>query len=109
LGAVKTQKRKVELLGFTPYFERIFYSDVSSDKNKHRAFKEILDHHPGTPPDHFLAVGNRIDSEIREAKELGMQTVLMEHGEYVHLKPDDKFEEPDARITRLSQLKELLE
>jgi putative hydrolase of the HAD superfamily len=108
MGSPHTQKKKVELLELEPLFSEILYVNVTTDKNKTKAFQHILDSEPKLSPECHLAVGNRIDSEIRDAKSLGMQTVLLLHGEYVNLKPQTPNEEPDERIKSITEILDLL-
>ncbi len=108
MGNPSTQKKKVGLLNIGLNFSEIIYVNVATDKNKIAAFQHILDSEPKLSPESHLAVGNRIDSEIRDAKSLGMQTVLLLHGEYIGLKPQTPNEEPDERIESITELLDLL-
>jgi putative hydrolase of the HAD superfamily len=107
LGTPKTQMKKVELLKLSSFMRRVFYVDYAVQKSKTAAFRAILDE-TGLPPDCHLSIGNRLDGEIRDAKALGMQTCLMQHGEFAHMEPANQLEVPDATITRLAELKLLL-
>ncbi len=106
-GAPRTQSKKIDQLELDHFFKKIFYVDFAVSKSKILAFEEIMTAHQ-VKPNQILSVGNRIDSEIKDAKILGMQTVLMSHGEYIHLMPQNDFEKPDAEIKNLSELLHLL-
>jgi FMN phosphatase YigB (HAD superfamily) len=54
-----------------------------------------------------VSIGNRIDVELRDAKELGMQTILVEHGEYVGFTPQIPQEVPDTIIFKVGELKNI--
>lgn len=105
LGSIETQKRKVEKLKISEFFKEIAYVDVNKTSSKKDSFLKIMN---ARSPESLVSIGNRMDLEIREAKELGMQTILMNHGEYIHLKPSTPSEVADAQITNLSQLIGLL-
>jgi FMN phosphatase YigB (HAD superfamily) len=107
LGTPSTQQKKIELLGLEKFFKKIYLVNIGNSKTKYTTFHEILTSSK-LEPRAFVSIGNRIDSEVRDGKELGMQTILMLHGEYVHLRPQTSFEEPDARVETLSQLREIL-
>jgi FMN phosphatase YigB (HAD superfamily) len=108
LGGVTTQKKKVKLLHLEGFFKKIFYVDVEKERTKLKAFGEILASNPLLSAEKHLSVGNRIDSEIRDAKQLGFQTILVVRGEYVNLKPSSPLEEADAKVHSLLELKDLL-
>jgi len=108
LGNPNTQKKKVELLNLSSIFSEIIYVDISVDKNKTKAFHQILDLDSKLPPECHLSIGNRIDSEIRDAKALGMQTVLLLHGEHVTLKPQNQNEVADQSINKITDILDLL-
>lgn len=103
IGDPQTQAEKVKLLGLRPLFEKIYYVDGIKDKSKKAAFADILEVVGGTASE-FLSVGNRIDTDVRFAKELGMLGILYEHGEYLYLKPESRHEKPDAVIKNLAEL-----
>jgi putative hydrolase of the HAD superfamily len=107
MGGVDTQKRKVEKLGLKNVFDGIEYSDIKKSDRKTDSFLKILKSQ-NLEAQNILCVGNRIDSEIHDAKELGMQTVLFNHGEYKNLKPTNAYEKPDHIIDNLSELQRIL-
>lgn len=102
-GTPATQKQKVELLGLDPFFQEIFYVDLLRGETKKTAFQNILQKY-SVPAEACLSIGNRIDHEIREAKELGMDTCYLVHGNYTHLKPKDKMEIPDYQIQSFREI-----
>ncbi|MCC6277076.1 MAG: HAD hydrolase-like protein [Oligoflexia bacterium] len=107
LGHVATQFRKVEKLKLKSEFLSITYVDVTLTKRKIAAFKDILESE-NLPSQAFAGIGNRIDGEISDANELGMQTILFKHGEYKNLAPKNKFEIPDAEVSDWISLRKLL-
>lgn len=107
LGNPPTQQKKVKRLGLEEFFEKIFYVDVAQSHSKKEAFQTIMNQYDLTP-DSFLCIGNRIDTELKDGKTLGMQTILMKHGEYLHLESQCLEEVPDAEIENVETLLSIL-
>jgi FMN phosphatase YigB (HAD superfamily) len=101
-GDRETQQMKIDRLGIRWAFEDVLFCGVGSGE-KGKVLRRLLEH-TGLRPREVLSVGNRIDREIREAKELGMATALMVGGEYGHLRPEGALENPDMTIGKVSDL-----
>ncbi len=108
IGDLVIQKRKVEQFKLGSYFEQIFYVDRKTETSKRLAFESILNI-SNTAPAEIVSIGNRVDTDIRWAKELGMKGVLFEYGEYQQLVPQVLTENPDARVKNLGEFKKWLE
>jgi FMN phosphatase YigB (HAD superfamily) len=106
MGTPSTQQAKVDQLALLKYFKKIFYVDVRTTATKKPAHQEIQKL-AGGDPSTFVSIGNRIDVELRDAKELGMQTILVEHGEYVGFTPQIPQEVPDTIIFKVGELKNI--
>ncbi|MBT3814165.1 HAD hydrolase-like protein [Candidatus Woesearchaeota archaeon] len=102
-GNKEIQEEKINILGIKNFFDEIFYP--LEDKNKINCFRKIMQKYPSY---HFLVVGNKITSEIRYGKELGLKTVLLNQGKYKTLKAKDDFEVPDHKIEEFTELNEVL-
>jgi FMN phosphatase YigB (HAD superfamily) len=102
-GDSATQMRKVEVLGLEPRFDAVFAVDASRGERKGGAFAKIL-RLSGQPAELCLSVGNRVDTDIGEAKALGWRTCWLRHGEYVHMRPRGEAERPDFAIDRIEEL-----
>jgi putative hydrolase of the HAD superfamily len=103
-GTRPTQERKIEILKIAHFFQSIHHVDPSRGQRKREAFSQIQSQRE-TVPQKCLSVGNRLDSEIADAKELGWLTCWMRHGEYSLLTPQNNFEIPDFEITQLVELR----
>ncbi len=78
-GFTKLQHSKIKQLDIGNDFEVIFVVDPSqSELTKKDIFQKILAEHQYTP-DEVLVVGDDPHSEIKAAKELGIETVLYNH------------------------------
>ena len=110
-GSPIRQCRKVELLGFSPYFREdngtlVLHDDrKTSDKTPfmQQAAAQLHLNHGAV-----LAVGDKLDSEIASANQLGMTTVRMRHGRQKSRVPQTELERPDFEIDSLLELLTLL-
>jgi len=55
-------------------------------------------------PENAVMVGDRLDNDIRPAKELGMKTVRIRKGLAIYMKPSCEAEVPDFTVDNLSQI-----
>ncbi|MFK8138603.1 MAG: HAD family hydrolase [Bdellovibrionales bacterium] len=107
-GNLETQQQKIHRLRIAEYFISIYCMDPSLEQTKSQAFKKILTTLDCKPAD-ILSIGNRLDNEIKEAKELGMDTCYFVHGEYAKMKPSCPEENPDYTIDEITELVHILE
>jgi len=78
-GFTKLQQSKIFQLNIKNDFERIFIIDpIQSVLTKKDIFQKILIEN-GYEADEVLVVGDDLNSEIKAAKDLGMETVLYDH------------------------------
>jgi FMN phosphatase YigB (HAD superfamily) len=108
VGAVRTQAEKVKKLGLLRMFTEVAYLDVERGLSKKSAFYHLVKKYSLDPAE-CVAIGNRVDSEIRDANSAGMKTVLITKGEFAHLAPKDKNEEPDYRVENVTGLEDILQ
>lgn len=115
-GLEAAQQRKIEMAKISSHFKKIFIVTAQKgntrevngvkEKSKVRAFQEILQLE-NRPPEECLSIGNRLSSEIRDAKKCGMQTCYFEFGEHVGEIPQSPEEIPDFTIQSHLQLKDV--
>jgi 8-oxo-dGTP diphosphatase/putative hydrolase of the HAD superfamily len=55
-------------------------------------------------PENAVMVGDRLDNDIRPAKELGMKTVRIRKGLAIYMKPSCEAEVPDYTVDSLSEI-----
>jgi putative hydrolase of the HAD superfamily len=78
-GFTKLQHSKIKQLDIGKDFEVIFVIDPSkSDLSKKDIFKQILSDNQYEPED-VLVIGDDLQSEIKAAKELGIDAILYNH------------------------------
>ena len=104
-GSRPTQLAKLQRLGISQYFTKIFIVEPARGEKKSNAFAEILRQH-AWPASGFLSIGNRVDTDIAEAKSVGMRTCWVRQGEYAHMLPGTPNEEPDFVIEKILDLVE---
>jgi len=97
------QQKKILHLGLNRLLEEIFI--CHSDPEKKKYFLQIKDEFP---EEKIWVIGDRIDSEIRWGNELNLNTIQICQGKYKDLKPKDQLEVPKHKITKFTQLRELL-
>lgn len=107
-GVHRRQERKLDLLQIRPYFDRIEVNDSERGLLTHQCFQHVLEE-LGIRGDEAVTVGDRIHSELRIAKSFGMTTVQMLHGRFQGMFPETTEERPDFRISRISELPEVLQ
>ena len=80
---------------------------VGVEKPNPGIFRHALDQ-AGVPASRAVYVGNRLDTDIRPARAIGMRTVWMLRGEAPPAPTADQLDEPDAVITTLTGLPAVL-
>ena len=107
IGVPARQQRKIEVLGLGPFFDEIAIVDIETGEYREDCFRDLLARHGLKPPE-VLAVGDRIQSEIKTANSMGMLSVQMLHGRFRDLAPKSDLEEPDYKIARIGELHNVL-
>jgi FMN phosphatase YigB (HAD superfamily) len=105
-GYLHIQRAKTRILGLdrSPYVERIFYTGLTRGRGKKGKLRRVLRSEPERDPRRIVVVGDRPDSEIRVARELGMWAVRRLGGEFAGFKARSRAERPHFTIRRLRQL-----
>lgn len=106
-GVYARQERKIQLLGLNDLFDEIVINDSELGVAPEEVFLELLHRH-NLRPQQVISVGDRIRSELKISKSLGMVTAQMLHGRFQHLAPYDAMERPDYRIRRIAELLHLI-
>lgn len=105
-GDYKIKLQRIEQLGLTKYFDRIFTSDTAGHNKPHpRMFLQVLEHY-GLAAEDCVMIGDAPHIDHVTAKELGMHTVWQKqcfgrnppaaHPEYVDYEIDAITELPEA-------------
>jgi FMN phosphatase YigB (HAD superfamily) len=103
-GRRSIQQAKVRKLGLhrSRYVQGSFYTGLMGGGGKKHYLKRLL--HKVKNSKRILVVGDRVDSEIRAARELGLWAVRRAGGEFVAVKPHHPMERPHHTIRRLAEL-----
>ena len=107
-GVYERQKKKIEILGLKDKFDMIMINNILTDSTKEDDFEDVLEKYDLKPKE-VLCVGDRIHSEIKTGNRMGMITVQVLHGRFKNLKPKNAMEEPDYKISSITELSKLLE
>ncbi len=103
-GDRQLQQQKIKNLDIEPHFQRILICPRDEDKKK--CFKNALKEFPDKE---VWVIGNRLDSEIRYGKELGLKTIYLCHGKYSSLQPRDAYEVPDYEVEQFEDILRILQ
>ncbi|MAG02564.1 hypothetical protein CMI42_04460 [Candidatus Pacearchaeota archaeon] len=104
-GFAKLQNKKIDMLKIRDYFSEII---IDESRDKEDDLGKLLSG-LGVEPGEVMVVGDRIDKELKFAKELGMITTQMKMGKFKDLKPRGEDEKPDYVITDLIEVIKILE
>ncbi len=106
-GVAKTQKKRLKAAGLDKYFEQIFVSEeVGAQKPSKEFFTYVEKHIPEFDKDKALIIGDSYSSDIKGGLEYGIDTCwFIKEGE----KEQAQGEKSTYRISRLKQLKDILE
>ncbi len=103
-GHLHIQQAKTRLLGLdrSPYVHAVLYTGLTRGRGKKQRLRSVLRYEPN--PRRVLVVGDRPDSEIRAARELGMWTVRRLGGEFAGRRPSKRSERALFTLRRVSRL-----
>ena len=76
-GSTKTQTQKIKKLNLQTWFSTMSIADPNKGESKTQKLKQLLEQHQLTPQE-TLVVGDRYESEIMAAIELGCPSALIE-------------------------------
>ncbi len=93
------RRQQLNEFGIYPYFSYIDFLPHSDNKN----FQPILEQFK-VKPEEVLVIGDRITSEITEAKKLGIKTCRILSGPEKNHVPENEFETPDFTIEELIEV-----
>jgi putative hydrolase of the HAD superfamily len=97
-GDTAVQNTKIKNLGIQGFFKKIFIADRARKESKADYFR-ILPLRCGYAPYEMLSIGNRLATDIGEAKRAGLCTCLFHYGEHATENPQGPHEVPDFRVT----------
>ncbi|HPI40064.1 MAG TPA: M14 family zinc carboxypeptidase [Pseudobdellovibrionaceae bacterium] len=102
-GDLKTQRKKIQSLGIESYFKGLMICDSLKGETKKLTFEKIIEENK-IKPWQMLSIGNRLSSEIREAKRCGAHTCHFIYGEHATETPILPEDRPDFTISSHSDL-----
>ncbi|HHT9152464.1 MAG TPA: YvcK family protein, partial [Candidatus Hypogeohydataceae bacterium YC40] len=102
------QEKKIELLGIAPFFDQIIINDQEVGLLLEDCYRGLLRKYNITPGK-VAVVGDRVHSELRVAKNMGMYAIQMLHGRYKSEAPLQESEKPDYKINKMYHISTILE
>lgn len=97
MGSYEAQAEKIRALQIEKFFKKIYVLNGFIGEKKEIAFTDILKIE-GHDAKALLSIGNRLSSEIRDAKRVGSDTCYFAHGEHVGEKAQYPEDHPDFTI-----------
>ena len=112
LGVIANQKpgakERLDAWGLGRYFSVIASSaELGVSKPDKEIFLQALVM-ADCRPENAVMVGDRLDNDIRPAKELGMKTIRIRKGLAIYMKPSFEAETPDYTVDSLSEIISIL-
>ena len=98
------QQRKITYLGINHHFQKVLI--CPRDEDKKSCFEMVI---KDSSDEDVWVIGNRLDSEIRYGKELGLKTIYLRHGKYASLQPKDAYEVPDYEVEKFEDIINILQ
>jgi HAD superfamily hydrolase (TIGR01549 family) len=91
------------------YFDLILASDETGISKPDPAIFEIAEQRSNSKKENSWMVGDRLDNDIKPAREAGWHTVRVMRGYNIHQKPRTESEMPEYTINNLSELVGIIE
>ena len=99
---------RLKAYGIFQYFDLIFASaELGLSKPDPRIFR-LAQEKAGCSPDQAWMIGDRLDNDIKPAKEAGWNTIRILQGYNSKQQPKGEGQRPDYTISRLSELLDIL-
>jgi HAD superfamily hydrolase (TIGR01509 family) len=109
LGLLSNGSRAPDVIGLGGYFEVVVFAQDHRVAKPDRAIFAITERQLGVPPDECVLVGDHPLNDVVGAKQSGWRAVWIDRdGDAVYPPPDGTSFAPDACITSLSQLPDVL-
>jgi len=100
----EARSRFIDRYGLSKYLEAIVISEeVGLSKPDPRIFRRALRMLDARPTE-TIFIGDRLDTDIRPAKSLGMKTIRVLRGEYRYQQPTSSAEKPDYIVRNLQRI-----
>jgi putative hydrolase of the HAD superfamily len=109
LGLVSNGSRSPDVVGLAGYFKAVVFSQDHNVAKPDRGIFAIVEQLLGIPPDSAVLVGDHPLNDVVGAKRSGWRAVWLDRtGDGTYRAPEGCREEPDAVVTSLTQLPDVL-
>lgn len=95
-GHVESQNHKVDSTGVRSLFENVWIVDPTTTDTKFTYFSRLAEALPANET--FLSIGNRVSTDIREAKRVGGLTCWFRYGEHQNEAIESPFDHADFQV-----------
>lgn len=95
-GHVESQNHKVDSTGVRSLFENVWIVDPTTTDTKFTYFSRLAEALPANET--FLSIGNRVSTDIREAKRVGGLTCWFRYGEHQNEALESPFDHADFQV-----------
>ncbi len=102
-GKPKFQEQKIDSLKIRDFFKKIYIANAEIGETKADLFPEILKDFSCSPIE-MLSIGNRMSTDIREAKKVGGWTCWFRYGEHQNEKVECAEDKSDFEIGNHQEL-----
>ncbi len=102
-GHPDTQEEKIKILELRSQFDTITIVNTFANETKLQAFEKVA-RVTNKDPGRHLSIGNRLDTDIAPAKQLGWSTCWVRYGEYAKSTAANENEKPDYTIAKITEL-----
>jgi putative hydrolase of the HAD superfamily len=109
LGLLSNGSRLPQTIGLAHYFETVVFAQDHQVAKPDRGLFQVVEQRLNVDPEHCVLVGDHPLNDVVGAKRSGWRAVWVDReGDGAYVCPDGCHEEPDAVITSLAQLPEVL-
>lgn len=102
-GHPDTQEEKLKILDLHSLFNSVTIVNTFARETKRGAFEAIAQRTNESAVRH-LSIGNRLDTDIAPAKDIGWTTCWVRYGEYARSTPLTPSETPDFTLSKITEL-----
>lgn len=95
-GHIESQNHKVDSTGIRSHFENVWIVDPTTSDTKLTYFSRLAESLPKNET--FLSIGNRLSTDIREAKRVGGLTCWFRYGEHQNEAIESPLDHADFQV-----------
>ena len=98
MGDPHLQQQKLTSMKIASYFKELYFADTSIKETKKKYFSQLTSKY-SLLKNEFLSIGNRLETDIKEAQQVGGSTCWFRYGEHSQTDLFLNETQPDYTIT----------